>query len=167
MKRSLLICILIAAVSFSAVLAGPAVKYEETKIDLFGAKFMRPVGWEEEVTFTYIQFTSPEDKNLQLVLFEGGYYEGSLDQFMQDYKTHLVDKKKMDILSIKPHEVDGRGAYYVKLYNKADEKDLGHVIFIKDKKPYILALKTRKGQYETYKMILEEAVKTFGFYSPK
>ncbi|MCE1245925.1 MAG: hypothetical protein LWY06_04720 [Firmicutes bacterium] len=159
------------ALAFIAVLllsgavfaADEAVKYTKMQYDIFGVQFQAPEGWKTEVTADYIRLTSPDKRNIQLVIMEDDEYPGNLEEYFIAYNRRLKEEK-VEATDKKVLEVAGNGAIYVRA--NTTKKDVGHVIFINNKRPYILALKTEKLNYKKYEPILLKLVETLKFYKP-
>lgn len=162
--KKYLYAVILALVFFTAAAFASPVDYEEASLDIFGLKLMRPVGWELKVTSNDAAFVYPENDNVQLVVLEAGNYMKTLDDYYNEYNEKLLDKSKYKVLSTTNTEIDGQGAYYIKL--RSSDKDLGHILFVRNRKNYALALKTPRGQYKTYEPILEKARQTLKFYKP-
>lgn len=176
MKKSCTI-ILIAIMFFAAAASAYAdsttsaadVKYVEEKVDLFGIKFERPSDWVPEAHAHDFTLTAPKEKLLQLVVVEGQLTKSSLDEFCDDFKDEaknpLLKEYNLVLLSCKPMEMAGVGAYYIRF--KSDQKDLGHILFISGGRQYALALKAPLGKYDKYEPILMQAAKTLSFFRIK
>ncbi len=142
-----------------------SIKYVHYDCDLFNVKYQRPEGWNVEVESDFIKMTHPTDTNLQLIFLEDKIYEEPLDQYITSYEEEIKKDNKYKISEKKAMEVAGYGAYYIKI--NTPDKDIGHIIFIRDKKPIILVLKTSKGEYAKYEPILMKMVETIRFVKPK
>lgn len=167
--RLVLLSVALTTILFSMVAGivcaeNEALKYVNYQCDLFSVKFQKPDGWKEEVTSDYVLFTNPKNKNVQLSLLEGEPFDGGLDSYYENYKKFIKDETKAEPSNKKPLEVAGYGAIYVRV--NTEKKDRGHIIFLKDKTPYILVLKTDKGQYGNYEPVLLKMAETLRFYKP-
>ncbi len=137
------------------------VKYTKMNFDIFGVQFMGPEGWKSEVNADFIKLTPPDKKNVQLIIMEDDQYGGNLEEYFIVYNRRLKEEK-VEATDKKILDVAGNGAIYVRA--NTDKKDVGHVLFINNKKPYILALKTEKYNYKKYEPILLKLVETLKFY---
>jgi hypothetical protein len=156
----LLVIICTTLISYAA--ASQEIKFNESKFDIYGVRFRRPADWETEVTAEVCVITNPADRNVQIVYLETNEeFKGNLDDYLREYKKNWFDANTMKILSEKPHEITGLGAYYLKI--DTGKKRLGHILFIRDKKVYALGLKTGRNNYDRYEHILMEAAKSFRF----
>jgi hypothetical protein len=160
MKKCLiLILIILIFLSIHGLWAKEEIKYVESKMELFGIRITHPDGWKQEVKADNIVFTSPSDPDLQLVYLEGQeVFKGSLDELLSEYKKELEERKDTTIISTKPFDICGHGAYYVRL--TTPRKDIGNIIFNMKDKIFGLALKTKKGSYNESEPILMKAAET-------
>ncbi len=163
-KQKWISLILILFLLSLKIYATEKVKFKYISLDVYGVKFLKPVGWKTDITAHYCKMTSPDVPNLELVYLEGNSFDGTLDQYLREYKKNLIDKKTEKIISVKPFEIAGYGAYYVRV--RTPEKDLGHILFVKNNIACALALKTKKGEYSKYEYILKEVAKSFRTYNP-
>lgn len=157
------IVILLTCPAVSA--AEDSIKYVQYECDLFNVKYQRPEGWTVQVESDYIRMTHPTDANIQLIFLEDKLFEEPLEQYVISYEEQIKQDNKFKISEKKAMEVAGYGAYYIRI--NTPQKDIGHIIFIRDKKPIILVLKTAKGEYAKYEPILMKMVETIRFVKPK
>jgi predicted Zn-dependent protease len=164
MKKRLVttLTLMIFILSTAFVFASQGIKYVESKFDVYGIRFRRPADWKCEVRAEVCIITNPADKNVELVYLEDNVeYNGSLEDYLNLYKTEWVDQKTMKVLSERPIEIAGLGAYYVRV--DTGEKQVGHVLFLRNKKVFALGLKTGRNSYDRYEPVLMEVVKSFRF----
>lgn len=156
--------IVAAAVVYSAAVAQD-IKYKESSFDLFGIRLSHPEGWTLVVEPDYLEFQNPDDHLLSLVYYQSpDQYGGNLEDYFNDYKNDLVKENNAEIISAKPMEIAGYGAYYVK--GKDRKGDFGHIIFIRNKSLQVLGLLTAKDKYAEYEPILMNAAESFSMYEP-
>lgn len=169
MKKVVITVLLIAIVGLltcSAVNAKEeSIKYVPYECDLFAVKYQIPDGWNVKVESDHIIMTHPTDTNLQLVFLEDKLFEEPLEQYITSYEEEIKQDNKFKISEKKAMEVAGYGAYYIKI--NTPQKDIGHVILIRDKKPIILVLKTKKGEYAKHEPVLKKMIETIKFVKPK
>lgn len=141
-------------------------KFENFECDLFEVKFQKPVGWQLEVKSEYIKLSNPNDENVQLVFLEFSAIKGTLDEFLKYYQENFLQENQVKVLQSKSMEIAGLKANYFQI--ETAQKDIGQVIFLRNMKdynqPYVLALKTPKGQFKKYEPVLLKAIETMKFY---
>jgi predicted Zn-dependent protease len=155
--------IVIALLSGLCYAQDEAIKYTNMQFDIFGVRFDAPDGWKSEVTADFVRLTPPDKRNIQLLIMEDDFYPGNLEEYFVAYNRKLKEEK-VEATDKRALEVAGGGAIYVRA--NTDKKDVGHVIFMHEKKPYIIALKTEKANYRKYEPILLKMAETLKFYKP-
>jgi hypothetical protein len=169
MKKSRLVSLLLLLIfvmTIAFVSAKQEIKFTESSFDIYGIRFRKPADWETEVRAEVCVITNPADQNVQLIYLETNEeFAGILDDYLREYKKTWIEPENMKILSERPFEIAGMGAYYLKI--DSGKKHLGHILFLRNRKVYALGLKTGRNNYDRYEPVLMEAARSFRFLRTK